>query len=89
MRIADFDKAMPKGIVIDKFRCKNGEVVSCLAHRDTTLIVFDHKGRAFSHDKECRKTTPFLTLIRGEFCLAEGYALDIRLPEFDLKFDMA
>ena len=87
MRIADFEKAMPKGIVMKQVKCCGGDVVYCIAHRDATVIVYDSMGKAFTFDRECWEKPKNIS--EGDFCALAGFALNIRLPEFDLKFNEA
>lgn len=48
MKISDYEKAaLAKGVEIDEFRCKNGQVVICRAHRGNQRITYDDQGTAF------------------------------------------
>ena len=89
MKIKDFEQAMPKGVVVDQFKCKSGEVIWCLAHQieKNEPIVYDKEGLAYGHDKEQHDVEPFLCFVHGSYSVLKGHAFNIRLPELDLKFE--
>ncbi len=88
MKIRDFEQAMPQAVTIDSFKCKKGEVVWCLCHRqkDELPVVYDKKGHAYCHDKEERNLIPFLCLVHGGYTVLKGLPFNDRIPELDLDF---
>ena len=47
MRVADFERRVPKGVEIDEFQLKDGHVQVCKAHIGDRAVLYDGAGRAY------------------------------------------
>lgn len=83
MKTRDFEKAIDAlgGVTIDKMNLRDGHVRVALAHTACELLKFDGFGRAFG-----------VGLGHGPVCREDHEAYDedeydLRMPEYDLKFE--
>ena len=47
MRVADFERRVPKGVEIDEFQLKDGHVQVCKAHIGDRAVLYEGAGRAY------------------------------------------
>lgn len=94
MRVAEFEKALRKGIVFEEFHMLNSDVLSVDGNvtgedGETIRGVWDDKGKffAFAHQPSDEKMN--LVIVHpavGVYASWNGYTL-VRTPWFDIKFE--